>query len=120
MTRVLLADADLVVRAAIMLLLKHKLGILEFCEIGDAGQLGERLACFYTDVVLLDWDLPGLDVSQIRGEFQHLRKRPVLIVMSVQLENESLALASGADAFLNKRASGERVLNFLKTYLVEG
>jgi two-component system response regulator DesR len=117
MKRVLLADADVMLRSALALLLRHKLGIREICEIGDAGQLGERLARFRPDVLLLDWDLPGLDFAGIRGQVQRSGGRPVVIVMSIQSENEPQALAGGADAFLDKRASGESVLNVLKSHL---
>ncbi len=120
MKRVLLADADVVLRSALALLLRHKLGIREICEIGDAGQLGERLARFCPDVLLLDWDLPGLDASRIRGQVQGPGCQTVVIMMSIQTENEPQALASGADAFLDKRASGESVLNVLRRYIAEG
>ncbi len=119
MKRVLLADADLVLRSALVRLLRLKLGINDICEIGDASQLGERLARFHPDVLLLDWELPGLDVSRIRGEFQRPINRPVVIVMSVKTENEPWALASGADAFLNKRAPGEDVLQFLRNIMMK-
>jgi len=120
MTRVLLADADWVLRSAMALLLRHKLGVLDICELGEAGQLGERLSRFHPDVLLLDWDLPGLDIRRMHSEFQRLRTKPVVIVMSIKAENEPWALASGADAFLNKRASGEKVLNFLEGYVSQG
>jgi DNA-binding NarL/FixJ family response regulator len=117
MKRVLLAGSDPGLQSALVLLLKHKLGILDICVTGDAGQVGERLAGFQPDVLLLDWELPGLDIAAVRDAIQRARTRPVVIVMSIQPENETCALANGADAFLNKHAPGETVLNFLRRYV---
>lgn len=117
MTQILLADADNVVRSSLVLLLKHKLGILDVCEVEDAVQLDAHLSTCLPDILLLDWDLPGLDVARIRSEFQYEGRRPALIVMSLQSQNEPWALASGADAFLNKRASGEYVLSLLRNFI---
>jgi CheY-like chemotaxis protein len=38
-------------------------------------------------------------------------------MMSVKDENELSALSSGADAFLNKQASADQVLNLLQKHL---
>lgn len=117
MKRVLIIDADRTVRSSIALLLKHKFGIREISEINDAGLLFERMQQHHPDLILLDWELPGLDVTWILSEFYRSGIHPVLIAMSTHTENEPWALASGADAFLNKRASGEEVLKLLQGFL---
>ncbi len=117
MTRILLADADGVMRSAMALFLKHKLGIADICEIGDARQLGERLVLYKPDLLLVDWQLPGLDVIRICNDFHRVGTQTIVVVMSMRSENEPWALASGADAFLDKHASGEHVLDILTKFL---
>ncbi len=117
MTRILLADADGVMRSAMALFLKHKLGIADICEISDARQLSERLIVLEPDLLLVDWQLPGLDVSRICNDFHRVGTHTIVIAMSMHSENEPWALASGADAFLDKHASGEHVLDILKKFL---
>jgi two-component system, NarL family, response regulator DesR len=119
MTRVLLADADLKIRSAIALLLRHKLGVAEICEIADACQIDACLAQFQPDLVLVDWELPGLDVEHICSAIRRPDCMPVVIVMSIQAEDAPAALARGAHAFLHKRASGEAVLQLLRAFLPE-
>lgn len=117
MAHVFVADADSTVRSSLVLLLKHKLGIQEICEIADAGQLDVDLLQCHPDLLILDWDLPGLNIAQIRGQLQSKGRQTVLVVMSVQPQNESGAIASGADAFLCKSAPGEDVLDLLRGFL---
>jgi two-component system, NarL family, response regulator DesR len=117
MTRVLLADPDLVVRSSMALLLRHKLGVEDIFEISDAGQLHDRARVFRPDLLLLDWQLPGLDFDGLRVELLRPDARPVVIVMSIQSENEPWALASGADGFINKRAPGAYVLDLLRKFI---
>jgi two-component system, NarL family, response regulator DesR len=117
MTRVLLADPDLVVRSSMALLLRHKLGVDEIIEVSDGDQLHERALAFQPDLLLLDWQLPGLDFDHLRLELLRPDARPVVIVMSIQMENEPWALASGADGFINKRAPGTYVLELLRKFI---
>lgn len=117
MTSALIIDADRIVRSSIALLLRHKFGIRDIDEVNDANLLFERIQHFHPDLILLDWELPGLDVPWMLDEFHRSGSYPLVIGMSTHLENEPWALASGADVFLNKRASGEEVLNLLKKYL---
>lgn len=117
---VLLADPDLAVRSAISLLLKHKLGVRSIDEVNDASQLVERMACTHPDLLLIDWEMPGLNVAAMMEQINsRSNKRPSIIMMSVKDENEPSALSSGADAFLNKQAPAEQVLNLLQQHLRE-
>jgi CheY-like chemotaxis protein len=108
-------------------LLRHRFSLREICEIGDAGLLAERIQQFQPDLILLDWELPGLEVARIAGiRSQGIRNQlprpgggPLVIVMSIHAENEPWALASSADAFLNKLASGEVVYDLLRRFISE-
>ncbi len=117
MTRILLADDDGAVRSAMVLFIKHKLGVTEIDEASNADELYNHLSHNQPDLLLLDWQFPGLDITRIYQDFQGPEHQMHVVVMSMQSENERWALASGADAFLNKRASGEYVLDFLKKHL---
>ena len=122
MQRVLLADADLSVRSALALLLKHKLGVTDIREVGEVRSLEEAMDSFKPDLLLLDEDLPGFDIRGLRGHlsqfgFSQYGRPCAVVVMSMQAENEQRALACGADAFLYKRASGDYVLKVLNRYI---
>lgn len=117
MKRVLLADADVVVLSALGLLLRRKLGIPEICEVGNADQVIECIAKFRPDMLLLDWNLPDLDITRLRAELQRYEHQPIVIVMSLDTEDEKKALSGGVDGFLNKHASGNCVVELLKRYM---
>lgn len=117
MKNVLLADPDLSVRSAITLLLKHKLGVCSVDEVNDASLLAERVARTHPDLLLIDWEMPGLNVPAVMEQARSRGKRSSIIMMSVKDENELSVLSSGADAFLNKRASAEQVVHLLQKHL---
>lgn len=117
MIRVLLADSDPVVRSALLLALTHRLGVKDVETIADAKSLDKKIAEYQPDLLVLDWELPGLKVVELLKNIREHKKNIKIIVMSVQLENETWALASGADDFLPKRASGEYVVDLLRKYV---
>ena len=100
--RVLIVDGDADVRSALRLLLDSEFGLEVVGETGTAESLLESAAASAPDLVLLDWDLPGLTVngtlSQLRARFPNLR----VIALSARPERRALALAGGADAFVSK------------------
>jgi DNA-binding NarL/FixJ family response regulator len=115
--RVLLADDDMHVRSAVRLVLENEPGVLFVGDCDCAEGLVEQVRCSQADVVLLDWDLPGLRA----GSLDHLRAAyPIcrLVALSCRPEQRSEALRAGIDRFVSKGdapSSLLRVLRELKT-----
>jgi DNA-binding NarL/FixJ family response regulator len=95
-----------------------------------AGDLLDQAILTQPDLVLLDWELPGLSAknySTTTPEGQNkrarhhllvilhtLHSRPKVIALSGRPEVRQAALDAGADAFVSKGDSPERLLETLR------
>jgi DNA-binding NarL/FixJ family response regulator len=116
--RVLLADDQSQVRSALRLLLEQEPELSIVGEVATAGELLTQIEETCPDVVLLDWELPGLRtaepsissgqslLSALRTFCPHL----LVIALSGRPEACQAALAAGADAFVSKGDPPERLL----------
>ena len=107
--RILIADHDLRVRAALRLLLIEEDDAAMVADCADLEGLARQWQDFEPDLVLLDWELPGRPASAFLLA-RNTAARPKLIVLSTRLEYRSVALASGADAFVFKADPPELLL----------
>ena len=111
--RVLVADDQVKVRSALRVLLGQHLNWEVVGETGEAEQLFIQVLDTRPDVVLLDWELPGLVYD---GEFSAFRARfpdTKVVALSGRPESRREALEAGVDAFVSKMDSPERLLNTL-------
>ena len=108
--RVLLADDQSKVRSALRLLLEQEPELSGVSEATDADELLAQVGTVCPDIVLLDWELPGLPrhdlLSTLRARCPHLK----VIALSGRPEARQAALAVGADAFVSKGEPPERLL----------
>lgn len=111
--RVLLADDQASVRAALRFLLEQEPGIAIAGEAADATGLLLAASKLPADVVLLDWELPGLPPRHLLRLLGYERPFLQIIAMSSRPEARQPALRAGAAAFLSKGAPPEEVLAVL-------
>ena len=107
--RIFLADDQHKVRSALRLLLENETGVQVVGEAVDAEGLLAGTTATCPDLVLLDWELPGLT----DGTLSVLRRtHPGLCVIALSGRPEARrgALAAGADAFVSKANPPERLL----------
>jgi len=108
--RVLLADDQAKVRSALRLLLKHQPGISILGEAVDTTGLLDWVKAACPDLVLLDWELPGLEVDDLLPTLHELCPRLAVIALSGRPEARQAALDAGVDAFVSKGDPPERLL----------
>ncbi len=108
--RVLLADDQASVRAALRFLLEQEPGLAVAGEAADATGLLLAASKLPADVVLLDWELPGLPPRHLLRLLGYERPSLQIIAMSSRPEARQPALRAGAAAFLSKGAPPEEVL----------
>ena len=99
--RILIADNDLRVRAALHVLLAEQDDSIVIAECADLEGLVDQLHDFAPQLVFLDWELPGRPAAAFLLARSHAA-RPKLIVLSTRLEIRAAALAIGADDFVHK------------------
>jgi DNA-binding NarL/FixJ family response regulator len=113
--RVLLADDEPKVRSALRLVLEQLKGVDAIEEAADAESLADCLRTTRPDLLLLDWELPGLHPGasyddMLRLSSDHLK----VIVLSGRYQSNRSALAFGADAFVSKCEPPERLFATLR------
>lgn len=112
--RVLLADDQPSLRSAVRLLLEQEPGVLIVAEAAESSTLLWEAAEFQPDLVLLDWELPGLhNASTARTVLNALYNScpsVQVIVFSGRPEAGRTALAAGAGIFVSKADPPEHLL----------
>lgn len=116
--RVLLADDQEKVRSALRLLIEQEVA---FCVVAEAVAADELLLGICTtcpQIVLLDWELPGLPEAHKLDSVRLLDPHVKVIALSGAPEARKSALEEGVDCFVSKGEPPDGVLQAL--YFVQG
>ena len=115
MTRVFLADALTEERAALRLMLLD----LNMEIAGEAAEWSTTLAqapISRIDMLLVDWDLlPSAPVAALEELRKACPEALVIVLISHLDARQQAALSAGADAFISKGETPERVAERLRT-----
>ncbi|MCB0154048.1 MAG: CBS domain-containing protein [Anaerolineae bacterium] len=112
--RVLLADDQPQVRSALRLLLEHELKLEVVGEVVYAEDLIGYVKVTQPDLLLLDWELPGLSPKEILPILHEKYPDLLIIALSGWPEAGPAALAAGVDAFISKGHPAEHLLKKLR------
>lgn len=118
MTRVFLADSQPEVRLALRLLLQD----MNMQVVGDAGDWPAALtqaAGTQPDMLVVDWDMIPTGSSLL--ELRATCPAAVVIVLISHLDaRQQAALSAGADSFISKGETPDRVAERLRAAAVNG
>lgn len=114
MTRVYLADARPEERSALRVLLLD----LNMQLVGEAADWATTLAqapILHTEILLVDWDLiPGPSGEALSKLRTACPAAPVIVLISHLDARHQAALSAGADAFISKNETPERLADHLR------
>ncbi|MCS7055866.1 MAG: response regulator transcription factor [Thermoflexales bacterium] len=111
--RVLLADDQEKVRSALRLLIEQELGFFVVGEASAADELLHGILKTYPQIVLLDWELPGLPEAHKLDALRLIDPRLKIIALSGAPEARKSALAEGVDGFISKSEPPDGILRAL-------
>ena len=103
--RILLADDQVWLRAALRLLLEHKTNFKVVGEAGSVQSLPLLVSRLRPDLLFLDWQLPGFDTNSARQRIiAHLRShQPTLSIIALTNDDRNQnCLRLGANALINR------------------
>jgi two-component system nitrate/nitrite response regulator NarL len=100
--RVLVADDHSEVRAALHLLLEQEPELTVVGDVVEAGGLLPQVETTCPDLLLLDWELPGLRAVEIVPALRALCPQLSVIALSGLPEARAAALSAEVDAFVSK------------------
>lgn len=112
--RILLADDRPKLRFGLKLLLKREPDFEIIGEATDAESLWSQLEALQPDVLLLDWELPGLNPADTVPRLRAILPQLKVIAFSGRLETRQIALSAGADAFVSKSKPPSQLLAVLR------
>lgn len=116
--RVLLADDQPALRSAVRLLLEQESGVDIVAEVADTQSLLAKTGDLHPDLVLLDWELPGLSNTNaartVLNALYAASPNVRVIVFSGRPEAIRHALAAGASTFVSKADPPEHLLAALR------
>jgi DNA-binding NarL/FixJ family response regulator len=108
--RVLLADDLVAVRSALALLLEQEVDLQVVGQVSGSTELLQAVAQSVPDVILLDWELPGMPASALVQVLRQSYPQMCIIALSSRPEAEIESMLAGVDAFIDKFTPPEAVL----------
>jgi DNA-binding NarL/FixJ family response regulator len=111
---ILIGDAQPRVRFGLRLLLEQQPGWRVAGEAEDASALLDHVHCGCPDLVLLDWELPGMPAQELLTVIRQACPRLWVVFMSGKDELRQMALQSGADVFAYKVDPPEKLLELIR------
>ena len=108
--RVLIADNQSRVRFALWALLARQPGLELVGEASCAHDLLEQARATGPDLLLLGWELTGLDAASTLSALRETCPALRVIALSGRAEARQAALEAGADVFVSKTHPPERLL----------
>ena len=116
--QIFIADDNLNVCHALCLLLEQD-GFSLVGEASDAESLLAQVCVAPPDVILLDWELPGLRAQRLIPTLREYYSDTKVVALSVRSDAEQTALAIGADAFVSKVNPSDELLAVLHSIALE-
>ena len=108
--RILIADTQPKVRFALQVLLQRQPDLKVVGEAIDAQSLLEQTETACPDVLLLGWELPGMDMDYLIPSLRESCPGIVVIALSGRLEAHRAASELGVDAFVSKSSPPDQLL----------
>ncbi len=84
-------------------------------EAAEATDLLIQVQETHPDLVLLDWELPGLESIDLLSALHDLDSPPKVVAFSESRDMCHEALAAGVDAFVSREEPQEQMLTTLRT-----
>ena len=112
--RILTGDAQSRVRFGLRVLLEEQAGWRVVAEAADTAALLKLVRDGCPDVVLVDWELPGLPAEQTLAALRRACSTVRVIFMSSKDDLREPALQSGADLFVYKADPPDRLLQLIR------
>jgi len=116
---ILIGDAQPRIRFGLRLLFEQQPGWNVAGEVEDAQSLLDAVRLGCPDIVLIDWELPGMPAEELLALIRQQCPCLGVVFMSGKLELRSVALLAGADIFAYKADPPEKLLEQIREIIVE-
>lgn len=114
--RILIADNQPKVRFALRVLLERQAGLEVIGDAVDVIGLMLKVEECCPDLILLSWDLPGLDALNSLNTLHNLCPNGRIVILSGRPEAQQEAIVAGANAFVSKTDSPDKLLSAIAQF----
>jgi len=112
MTTIIIADHDPKVRSAMRLILEQQPGCSKIIELDSSESLIESALNNHAEVVIMEWELPGLQTNaQLITSLRKIYPPIKIVSLSDRERVGQLAVALGANEFISKTDSPEKLMD---------
>ena len=111
--RILIVDDQRRARRSVKALLATRFQLAETCEAANGIEAIRCVEECKPDIVLMDARMPEMDGIEATRIIKTKSAHTPVIILSMYLEYQAAALAAGADVFISKGDSPERLLEAL-------
>ncbi len=116
---ILIGDAQPRILFGLRLLIEQQPSWSVTGEVDDAQALLDAVHLGCPDLVLLDWELPGIPAGELLVKIRQQCQCLGEVFMSSKLELRSMALLAGADIFAYKADPLEKLLEQIQGFIVK-
>ena len=113
MKRILIADQRQKIRFGLQVLLQEQLGYPIIGYAADTQTLLGNLKTLKPDILLLDWNLPGMPPTDLVRNIQENYPEIRILIMSANPDTKSDALSTGVKFYINKGDAPTSLLKIL-------
>ncbi len=111
--KICIADGQSRVRYGLRILLEQQAGWNVLSEAASAHELIEQVSSCPPDIVLLDWELPGMPGEALLKSLRETCPRLLVISLSGRYELRQATVEAGADAFASKAEPPEKLIHLI-------
>ena len=111
---ILIGDAQPMIRHGLCLLFEQQPGWRVVGEAEDAQALLDYIRLGCPDLVVLDWELPGMPAMELLGAIRKACSHLWVVFMSSKDELSEAALKAGADVFASKGEPPQKLLDLIE------
>lgn len=115
--RIIIADDQPAVRYALRVLLGRQPGMEVVGEAISVQELFDLIQGTFPDILLLDWELPGLDSECVLQHIKRINPELSVIALSGRIEARQAAQLAGVAAFVSKGQPPEHLLDAIQQIL---
>jgi two-component system response regulator DesR len=112
--RIFIADESKEIRLALQMLFNQQPGMTVIGIAVSSDGVVEQIIASKPDVLLLNWNLPGDFLPDTLARLRSLMPGLKLVVLGVQFESRTAALAAGVDAFLDMSTPPHEMVEVLR------
>jgi len=112
---IFIAEPNEDLRLGLQMLLQRDAGMHVIGMAVQAQGLVIQVEASQAELLILDWHLPGGNMTELFSEISGLAAPPKVIVLAVNPDVKAQALAAGADGFISKNLPPDELLEVLRS-----